>query len=135
MRREFCRRLCDTTNAFRLRNIRRMHKWRFIESMVADAPDHKGVYVLWSGAVALAVGHALGGADRVRSRLLSHLSHESSSGIGNVTHYSWQICADPRQHAVELERELGLRDEPKRSDLSEERVFRLASDREPRRGG
>lgn len=76
--------------------------------MVADAPDHKGVYILWSGAVALAVGHALGGADTIRSRLLSHLSHESSSGIGNVTHYSWQLCAEPRKRAAELERELWL---------------------------
>ena len=85
-----------------------MHKWRFVESMIADAPDHKGVYVLWSGRVALAVGHALGGADTIRSRLASHLSHESGSGIGNVTHYSWQLCPDPRARAAQLERELGL---------------------------
>jgi hypothetical protein len=85
-----------------------MHKWRFVESMVADAPDHKGVYVLWSGAIPLAVGHALGGADTIRSRLLSHLSHESASGIGNVTHYSWQLCPEPRRRAAELERELRL---------------------------
>lgn len=108
-----------------------MHKWRFVESMVADAPDHKGVYVLWSGAIALAVGHALGGADTVRSRLLSHLSHESSSGIGNVTHYSWRICAEPREHAVALERELGLSEERTGSDSTDERVFRSASDPEP----
>jgi hypothetical protein len=87
-----------------------MHKWRFIERMIADAPDHKGVYVLWSGAIALAVGHALGGPDTIRSRLLSHFSHESASGIGNVTHYSWLLCADPRERASALERELGLVD-------------------------
>jgi len=107
-----------------------MHKWRFIERMIADAPDHKGVYVLWSSAIALAVGHALGGADTIRSRLLSHLSHESASGIGNVTHYSWQLCADPRQRASELERELGLVDaEP----FPQERATRRAkqSDSEP----
>src|SRR3954468_7617475 len=85
-----------------------MHKWRFIECMIADAPDHKGVYVLWSGGVALAVGHALGSGDTIRSRLQSHRSHESGSGIGNVTHYSWQLCADPRKRAAELERDLGL---------------------------
>jgi len=82
-----------------------MHKWRFVDSMIADAPDHKGVYVLWSGAVALAVGHALGGADTIRSRLASHRSHEGAAG---VTHYSWQLCADPRRRAAELERELLL---------------------------
>ena len=90
--------------------MRAVHKWRFTETMIADAPDHKGVYVLWSGAIALAVGHALGGADTIRSRLLSHFSHESASGIGNVTHYSWQLCADPKKRAAELERELGLVD-------------------------
>jgi hypothetical protein len=76
--------------------------------MIADAPDHKGVYVLWSGATALAVGHALGGADTIRSRLASHLSHDGASGIASVTHYSWQLCAEPRERAAELERELGL---------------------------
>lgn len=86
----------------------KMHKWRFIEAMIADAPDHKGVYVLWSGSIPLAVGHALGGADTIRSRLLSHFSHEAASGIGNVTHYSWQLCTDPREREAELERELGL---------------------------
>lgn len=103
--------------------------------MLADAPDHKGVYVLWSGAVALAVGHALGGADTIRSRLLSHFSHESASGIGNVTHYSWQLCPDPRQRAAELEVELGLREGPDRSPASGERVYRPAADAEPAQDG
>ena len=85
-----------------------MHKWRFVESMIADAPDHRGVYVLWSGGVALAVGHALGGADTVRSRLASHLSHGGASGVASVTHYSWQLCTEPRERAAQLERELGL---------------------------
>jgi hypothetical protein len=97
-----------------------MHKWRFTESMLADAPDHKGVYVLWSGALALAVGHAPGGADTIRSRLLSHFSHESSSGIGDVTHYSWQLCADPRSRAAQLERELGLRRRERGAEAAQE---------------
>jgi hypothetical protein len=88
--------------------MRAVHKWRFTESMIADAPDHKGVYVLWNGAVPLAVGHALGGADTIRSRLLSHFSHESAPGIRDVTHYSWQLCRDPRKREAELERELRL---------------------------
>ncbi|HWI39455.1 MAG TPA: hypothetical protein VNU64_23610 [Burkholderiales bacterium] len=76
--------------------------------MIADAPDHRGVYVLWSGGVALAVGHAHGGADTIRSRLASHLSHGGAAGIASVTHYSWQLCAEPRERAAQLERELGL---------------------------
>jgi hypothetical protein len=84
--------------------------------MVADAPDHRGVYILWSGNIPLAVGHALGGTDTIRSRLLSHLSHESASGIGNVTHYSWQLCGDPRKREKELERELRLVEREPRDD-------------------
>ena len=76
--------------------------------MIADAPDHRGVYVLWSGGVALAVGHAHGGADTIRSRLASHLSHGGASGVASVTHYSWQLCTEPRERAAQLERELGL---------------------------
>lgn len=112
-----------------------MHKWRFVESMLADAPDHKGVYVLWSGALALAVGHALGGADTIRSRLLSHLSHEVASGVGNVTHYSWQLCADPRERAAQIELELGLTEDTKRSTSPEERAYRPAPDSEPAQDG
>ena len=89
-----------------------MHKWRFVESMIADAPDHKGVYVPWRGGTVLAVGHALGGTDTIRSRLASHLSHDGTSGVANVTHYSWQLCGEPRQRAAELERELGLVERP-----------------------
>lgn len=107
-----------------------MHKWRFIEAMIADAPDHKGVYILWSGTVALAVGHALGGADTIRSRLLSHLSHESASGIGNVTHYSWQLCAEPRKREAELERELGIVERQPSADEPASRRAR-SSDSEP----
>jgi len=68
--------------------------------------------------------------DTIRSRLLSHLSHESASGIGDVTHYSWQLCTDPRQRASELERELGLVEaEPSLQERAARRA--RASDSEP----
>lgn len=94
--------------------------------MIADAPDHRGVYVLWSGGVVLAVGHALGGGDTIRSRLASHLSHDGASGVSSVTHYSWQLCTEPRERASELERELGL---VERADSAPRRP--RASDSEP----
>ena len=106
-----------------------MHKWRFVEAMIADAPDHKGVYILWNGALPLAVGHALGGADTIRSRLASHLSHE----CGSVTHYSWQLCVDPKKRAAELERQL-LLVETKKSPraIDEPRALRASkADTEP----
>lgn len=83
-------------------------KWRFEKSLVEDAPEFKGVYVLWQDDRPLAVGHALGPADTIRSRLLAHLSHAESPGMSNITHYSWEICIDPRKREAELSKALGL---------------------------
>ncbi len=80
--------------------------------MIQDAPDWKGVYVLWSGDVPLAVGHARGGADSIRSRLVAHHSHAASSGMAEVTHYSWEMCADPLAREAELVAQLGLARRP-----------------------
>jgi hypothetical protein len=83
-------------------------KWRFDKQLIEDAPDFKGVYVLWDGATPLAVGHALGRGDTIRSRLLAHLSHAASPGMAHITHYSWEICIDPLKREAELSRKLGL---------------------------
>ena len=82
-------------------------RWRFTEAMIQDAPDCRGVYVLWRDGEALGVGHALGACDTLRSRLLGHLSRAGESGLG-ITHYSWQICADPLKREAELAAQLGL---------------------------
>ena len=71
--------------------------------MIHDAPDCRGVYVLWRNGQALGVGHALGAYDTIRSRLLSHLSRARG-----VTHYSWQICSNPLEREAELSAQLGL---------------------------
>jgi hypothetical protein len=83
-------------------------KWRFIEAMIADAPDTRGVYVLWSNGAPLAVGHARGGADTIRSRLVAHHMHAGAGELGDVTHYSWEICRDPLAREAELVDKLGL---------------------------
>lgn len=83
-------------------------RWRFTQSMIQDAPDWKGVYVLWSRDVPLAVGHARGEGDSIRSRLLAHFSRATSAGMARVTHYSWEICRDPLKREAELVEELGL---------------------------
>ena len=82
-------------------------QWRFTETMIQDAPDCRGVYVLWRDGQALGVGHALGAYDTIRSRLLSHLSHAGDAGLG-ITHYSWQICSDPLKREAELSAKLGV---------------------------
>ncbi len=83
-------------------------RWRFVDAMIQDAPDWKGVYVLWSHDAPLAVGHAAGGADSIRSRLLAHHSRAASAGMAEVTHYSWEICTDPLKREAQLVEALGL---------------------------
>ena len=83
-------------------------RWRFTRSMIEDAPEWKGVYVLWSHDKPLAVGHARGGSDTIRSRLLSHFSHAAAPGMGEITHYSWEMSADPVRREAEVVEQLGL---------------------------
>lgn len=100
-------------------------KWRFTRAMVDDAPDYKGVYVLWADGVPLAVGHARGGADTIRGRLLAHLAHGEAAGLGPVTHYSWEICSEPLKREAQVAAALELR--------SRERSAAVQSDPEPAR--
>jgi hypothetical protein len=86
-------------------------QWRFTKAMIQDAPDCRGVYVLWRDKQALGVGHALGAYDTIRSRLLRHLSRAADADLG-ITHYSWQICSDPLKREVELSTQLGLVPQP-----------------------
>lgn len=83
-------------------------KWRFTPPMIGDAPDTRGVYVLWSHGAPLAVGHARGGDDTIRSRLQAHFAHGEASGMAEVTHYSWEICREPLKREAELVERLGL---------------------------
>jgi len=84
-------------------------RWRFNAVMVDDAPHHKGVYVLWADGTPLAVGHARGGADTIRSRLLAHLAHGAEAGLRQVTHYSWELCNDPLKREAQVAEALQLR--------------------------
>jgi hypothetical protein len=96
-------------------------KWRFERRLIEDAPEFKGVYVLWDGDTALAVGHALGNADTIRSRLFAHLSHAEAPGMANISHYSWEICIDPRKREAELSRTLGLQAATSESSQADDR--------------
>lgn len=86
-------------------------QWRFTEAMIEDAPDCRGVYVLWRHGKPVGVGHALGAYDTLRSRLLGHYAHARHSDLG-ITHYSWQICSDPLEREAQLSAQLGLLSEP-----------------------
>jgi hypothetical protein len=73
-------------------------RWRFTESMIQDAPEWKGVYVLWAGERPVLVGRATGGEDTIRSQLLKHYLRNPAP----VTHYSWEICPNPARRGAQL---------------------------------
>lgn len=81
------------------------NKWRFTASMVQDAPDTRGVFVLWDNDTVTCVGRADGGEHTIRSGLLRHLTASRSAQAPVPTHYSWEICGDPAAREAEL---LGL---------------------------
>ena len=80
-------------------------KWRFVQSLVQDAPEHGGVYVLWAGDKVICIGRAEGGRDTVRG-CLTQLLESRSGEAQHATHYSWELCRNPVQREAELLREL-----------------------------
>ena len=84
----------------------RTHKWRFIRSLVEDAPDTRGVYVLWEDDKLICIGRADGNGPGIRSHLLAHLDGTTGSEARHATHYSWEICSDPVTREGEVLREL-----------------------------
>lgn len=95
-----------------MRMMRRLaRKWAFRPSMVADAPETAGVYALWDGESLLWLGHATGGADTVRARLTEHMVRAASGRCPIPTHYSWEICTNPREREAQARAELRSQDE------------------------
>jgi len=77
-------------------------RYRFTRIVIAGAPDEAGVYALWDGEEVIYYGRAEGGNEggttTIRSRLLDHYYGDSR----RATHYSWEVCKDPRAREVEL---------------------------------
>src|SRR3954468_18018694 len=69
-------------------------KWRFVQALVQDAPEHGGVYVLWAGDKVICIGRAEGGRDTVRG-CLTQLLESRSGEAQHATHYSWELCRNP----------------------------------------
>lgn len=84
----------------------RLYKWRFTKDMIADAPEHAGVYVLWDGDRIMCVGHADGRKTTIRSCLLDLFRQHASGQSLQATHYGWEICADPATREDQVLREL-----------------------------
>jgi len=89
-------------------------KWAFTASMVADAPEHAGLYALWRDDRLVFLGRADGGSDTIRARLAAHLEralrdHERPGERERApTHYSWEITTEPRLREAQAMAELGL---------------------------
>ena len=83
----------------------------FTASLVAGAPEHAGVFLLWRDGDVIYIGHALGGAANIRSMLVRHLAGEIGPCTRRATHYSWQISADPAALELELLHEYHARNQ------------------------
>jgi len=79
-------------------------RYAFNAIMIAGAPPDPGVYALWEGDELIYYGRALGNGITIQSRLREHLEH-GLRGTSRVTHYGWEITADPGQREAELLRE------------------------------
>jgi hypothetical protein len=67
-------------------------RYRFTRIVIAGAPNDAGVYTLWDDEELVYCGRGT-----IRSRLLEHFS----AGL-QVTHYGWELCADPAAREAEL---------------------------------
>jgi len=85
-------------------------RYRFTRIVISGAPDEAGVYALWDGEEVIYYGRAEGGSGdgnaeggnagraTIRSRLLDHYYADTR----RATHYSWEICTDPRAREAQL---------------------------------
>jgi hypothetical protein len=73
-------------------------RYRFTRIVIAGSPDEAGVYALWDGEEVIYYGRAEGENATIRSRLLDHYYGDSR----RATHYSWEVCKDPRAREAEL---------------------------------
>jgi hypothetical protein len=81
-------------------------RYRFTRIVLLGAPADAGIYALWDEDELVYYGRAMGGkgggAATIRSQLLDHLDGKLALPAPNVTHYSWEICADPVGREAEL---------------------------------
>jgi hypothetical protein len=74
----------------------------FTALLLAGAPEHGGVYALWSQGELVYIGRAGGDPMTIRSRLLDHFSGQDGPCTQNATHYAWEICLDSAARELEL---------------------------------
>lgn len=75
-------------------------RYRFTRIVLLGAPPDAGVYALWAGEELVYYGHASGGELTIRARLLEHFDGQLPSE--SVSHYSWELSANPAAREAEL---------------------------------
>ncbi len=75
-------------------------RYRFTRIVLLGAPADAGVYALWDQEELVYYGHATGGELTIRARLLEHLDGHLPSD--SVSHYSWELCANPAAREAQL---------------------------------
>jgi plasmid stability protein len=75
-------------------------RYRFTRIVLLGAPDDAGVYALWDQEELVYYGRAMGGGLTVRARLLEHFDGHLPSE--SVSHYSWELSADPAAREAQL---------------------------------
>ena len=79
-------------------------RYAFNATMVSGAPADPGVYALWEHDELIYYGHARGDRITIQSCLQHHLARNDAC-TSRVTHYGWEISANPPVREAELVRE------------------------------
>jgi hypothetical protein len=77
-------------------------RYRFARIVLLGAPADAGIYALWDEEELVYYGRAQGGSVTIRSQLLDHLDGRLPLPAPSVSHYSWELCADPGAREAEL---------------------------------
>lgn len=76
-------------------------KYKLTRAMVADAPDHQGLYALWENDELIYVGRASAAAT-IRERLAAHFNRLHCPCTEKATHYSWELSLQPATREFEV---------------------------------
>jgi len=82
--------------------IKSRARYPFTEWAIAGAPADPGVYALWEHDELIYYGCAYGEGASIQARLLQHLSGNAHPCTAGATHYTWELCRDPRRREAEL---------------------------------
>ena|SRR5579859_4117527 len=78
-------------------------RFRCAAGTINDAPTHAGIYGLFDGDELIYIGRATNQeGSTIRDFLLSHRNGEFGPCTTKATHYTFEICRDPRAREMEV---------------------------------